>query len=90
MQIRDPTEAENDSMLDNLWYERKDGSSLDRKLHDPQFYKELIASFKKTETMEQCRVNATVFLMAARAVDAQADMVSPTFVGTAGSNGTRC
>ena len=75
--VSDSTEAENENMLDNLWYERRDGT-LDEKNHEPMFHEELPALFKKTETIKQCRTDITVFPTPAQALDAQADLVSPT------------
>ena len=48
-QIRDPNEHERANMIDNVWFESRDESTLDEKTHDAKFHKELVALFKKTE-----------------------------------------
>ena len=45
------TEAEQDSMIDNLWYENRDESTKDEKTQEPKFLKELQALFEKTEAI---------------------------------------
>ena len=64
--------------MDNLWYERRDQSTLDEETHDPKFHKELLALFKVTESIKAERINTTVFPMATVAMDAQPGMASPT------------
>ena len=77
-QISDPTEAEKEGLIDNLWFAKRDESTLDEKTHDPKLTKELAALFKKTEAIKQNRTDAMVFPVAARAIDAQKDLMSPT------------
>ena len=77
-QVNDPNEQERKNLVDNLWYERRDESTLDEKSHDPKFHKELLALFKQTETIKTERINTTVFPIAAISTDAQPGMVSPT------------
>ena len=77
-QVNDPNEQERKHLVDNLWCERKDESSLDDKTHDPKFHKELLALFKVTETIKMEPKNTTVFPIAAISTDAQPGMVSPT------------
>ena len=60
-------------MRDNIWYERRDDSTLDEKTHELQFHKELVSYFGKTEGIRQNRLNKTVFPTAAPTIDAQAD-----------------
>ena len=48
-QENDPKETEREHLVDNLWYERRDESTLDDKTHNPKFPKELLALFKVTE-----------------------------------------
>ena len=63
-QANDPNEREREHLADNLWYERRDESTLDDKTHDPKFHKELLALFKVTESIKTERTNTTVFPMA--------------------------
>ena len=77
-QVLDPNEHERENLVDNLWYERRDESTLDEKTHETKFQKELVASFKTTEAIKGDRMNTTVSPMAAVAVDAQPGMASPT------------
>ena len=77
-QVHDPNEQEREHLIDNLWYERPDESTLDEKTHDAKFHKELMALFKTTVTIKTDRMNTTVFPMAAVAMDAQPGMVSST------------
>ena len=70
-QVIDPNEQERENLVDNLWYERKDDSTLDEKTHEAKFYKELVSLFKVTETIKQNRTITTVFPIAAVALDAQ-------------------
>ena len=77
-QISDPTEAEKDSLNDNLWFAKRDESTLDEKTHDPKLTKKLAALFKKTEAIKKNRTDAMVFPVAAQAIDAQKDLMSPT------------
>ena len=69
-QLNDPNEQEREHLVDNLWYERSDKSSLDDKTHDPKFHKELLALFGVTEAIKNRRTNTIVFPMAAVATDA--------------------
>ena len=79
-QIRDPNEHESAEMIDNVWFESRDESTLDEKTQDAKFHKELVALFKKTEEIRQTRTEATVFPVATQAVDSDPNMVSPTLV----------
>ena len=79
-QIKDPNEHERTNMIDNLWFESRDESTLDEKTHDAKFHKELVALFKKTEEIKQTRTEATVFPVATQAVDSEPNMVSLTLV----------
>ena len=74
--VFDPNESERKHLIDNLWFERRDESTLDEKTHDPKFQKELPALFKETETIKAERTNTTVFPIAAIATDAKLDMAS--------------
>ena len=76
-QVNDPNEQEREHLVDNLWYERRDESTLDDKTHDPKFHKELLALFKVTESIKAEGTNTTVFLMATVAMDARPGMASP-------------
>ena len=76
--VFDPNESERKHLIDNLWFERRDESTLDEKTHDPKFHKELLALFKETETIKAERTNTTVFPIAAIATDAKLDMASLT------------
>ena len=75
-QVNDPNEQERKLLVDNLWYERRDESTLDNKTHDPKFYKELLALFRTTEAIKAERLNTTVFPIAAISTDAKPGMVS--------------
>ena len=78
-QANDPNdEREREHLVDNLWYERRDESTLDDKALNPKFHKELPALFKVTESMKTERSNTTVLPMATVAMDAQPGMASPT------------
>ena len=77
-QVNDPNENERKHLVDNLWDEWKDESTLDDKTHDPKFHKGLLALFKVTETIKMERINTTVFPIAAISTDAHSGMVSPT------------
>ena len=77
-QVNDPNEREREHLVDNLWYERRDGSTLDDKTRDPNFHKELLALFKVTESIKTERTNTIIFPMATVAMDAQPGMASPT------------
>ena len=74
--VNDPNENERKHLVDNLWYERRDESTLDDKTHDPKFHKELLALFKETEMIKAERTNTTVFPIAAIAIDAKLEMAS--------------
>ena len=77
-QVNDPIEQERENLVDNLWYERRDDSTLDEKTHEAKFHKELSALFKLTKTIKKNRTKTTVFPIAAVALDAQPGIVSPT------------
>ena len=79
-QVNDPNKREREHLVDNLWDERRDKSTLDEKTHDPKFHKELLALFKKTESIKTERTNTTVFPTATVAMDAQPGMASPTLM----------
>ena len=79
-QVIDPNEREREHLKDNLWYERRDESTLDDKTYDPKFHKELLALFKVTESIKIERTNTTVFPTATVAMDAQPGMASPTLM----------
>ena len=51
-QVNYPNEQERKHLVDILWYERRDESTLDDKTHDPKFHKVLLALFKVTETIK--------------------------------------
>ena len=90
-QVNDLTETEN--MIDNLWYECRDNSTVVEKTHEPKFYEELAAVFKETEGIQLDRWDIIVFPMTVQVVDPRADIVSPTLalleaMATRG-NGTR-
>ena len=76
--VNDPNENERKHLVVNLWYERRDESTLDDKTHDPKFHKELLALFKETEMIKAERTNTTVFPIAAIAIDAKLEMASLT------------
>ena len=76
--VFDRNESERKHLIDNLWFERWDESTLDEKTHDPKFHKELLALFKETEMIKAERTNTTVFPIAAIATDAKLDMASLT------------
>ena len=76
--VFDPNESERKHLIDNLWFERRDESTLDEKTHDPKFHKELLGLFKETEMIKAERTNTTVFLIAAIATDAKLAMASLT------------
>ena len=63
-QVNDPNEQERKHLVDNLWSERRDESTLDEKTHDPKFHKELLALFRTTEAIKADRLNTTVFPIA--------------------------
>ena len=77
-QVNDPNEQERKPLVDNLWYERRNESTLDEKTHDPKFHKELLALFRTKEAIKAERLNTTVFPTAAISTDANLEMVSPT------------
>ena len=76
--VLDPNENERKHLIDNLWFERRNESTLDEKTHEPKFHKELLALFKETEKIKTERTNTTVFPMAAISTDAKLDMASLT------------
>ena len=49
-QVNDPNEQEREHLVDNVWYERRDESTLDEITHEAKFHKELMGLFKITET----------------------------------------
>ena len=73
-QENDPYETDREHLVDNLWYQRRDESTLDDKTHNPKFPKELLALFKVTESFKTERSNTTAFPMATVAMDAQPGM----------------
>ena len=77
-QVNDPNEQERKHLVDNLWYERRDESTLDEKSHNPKYHKKLLALFRTTEAIKAKRLNTTVFPIAAVSTDAKPEMVSPT------------
>ena len=76
--VFDPNENQRKHLIDNLWFERRDESTLDEKTHEPKFHKELLALFKETEKIKTERTNTTVFPMVAISTDARLDMASLT------------
>ena len=76
--VNDPNENERKHLVDNLWYERRDESTLDDKTRDPKFHKELLPLFKETEMIKAERTNTTVFPIAVIAIDAKLEMASLT------------
>ena len=76
--VNDPNEMERKHLVDNVWYEKKDESTLDDKTHDPKFHKKILALFKATEVIKTERTNTTVFPIAAVSIDARPEMVSLT------------
>ena len=76
-QVNDPNELQRKNLVDNLWYERKDNSTLDEKTHEAMFHKELAALFKITESIKQDNETHSVPI-AAVALDAQPAIESPT------------
>ena len=77
-QVLDPNGHERENLVDNLWYELRDESTLNEKTHEAKIQKELAALFKTTEAIKGGRINTTVLPMAAVALDAQPGMASPT------------
>ena len=59
-QVNDSNEQEREYLVDNLWYERRDESTLGENIHEPKFHKELVALFKETEAIKAERMNTTV------------------------------
>ena len=47
--VSDPLERERTHLVDNLWYERRDESTLDEKTYDAKLHKELVSLCKTTE-----------------------------------------
>ena len=76
--VLEPNENERKHLIDVLWFERRDESTLDEKTHEPKFHKALLALFKETEKIKTERTNSTVFPMAAISTDAKLDMASLT------------
>ena len=76
--VNDPNEKERDRLVDNLWFEYREESTLDEKTHDPKFYKDLINLCKTTEAIKANRTNTTVFPVALVSLDAQSGLGSPT------------
>ena len=79
-QVKEPNEVKKAKMIDNLWFEKRDESTQDKKTHDAKFHKDLPALFKETEEIKQTRTYTTVLSVATLAVDSQTNMVSPTLV----------
>ena len=67
-------------MIDNIWFEKRDESTLDEKTHNAKFHKELVALFKETEEIKQTRTEVTAFPVATQAIDSKPSKVSPTLV----------
>ena len=76
--VNDPNERECVRLVDNLWYERPDNSTLDKKTHDAKFHKELVSLCKTTEGIKAERTNTTIFPKVIIAMDAQSGLGSPT------------
>ena len=76
--VNDPNERERERLVDNLWFEYRDESTLDEKTHDPKFYKDLINLCKTTEAIKANRTNTTVLPVAFVSLDAQPGLGSPT------------
>ena len=79
-QVKEPNENERMSIIDNLRFENRDGSTLDEKTHDAKFHKQLLALFKKTKEIKQTRTDVNLFPVATQAVDSKPTMVSLTLV----------
>ena len=75
---RDPNEHERANMIDNIWFEKRDESTLDEKTHNAKFHKERVGLFKKTEEIRQTRTEVTVYPVATQAIDSKPNMVSPS------------
>ena len=65
--VNDPNERERDHLVDNLWYERRNDSTLDEETHDAKFHKELMSLCKTTEGIKAERTNTTIFPIATMA-----------------------
>ena len=76
--VNDPNERERDRLVDNLWFEYRDESTLDEKTHYPKFYKDLINLCKTTEATKGNRTNTMIFPVALVSLDAQPRLRSPT------------
>ena len=76
--VNDPNENERKHLVDNLWYEKRDESTINDKTQDPKIHKELVALFKATEMIKTEKTNTTVFPIATVSIDAQPGMVSLT------------
>ena len=76
--VNDPNERERDRLVDNLWFEYRDESTLDEKTHDPKFYKNLVNLCKSTEAIKANRTNTTIFPVGFVSLDAQPGLGSPT------------
>ena len=74
-QVNGPNEQERENLMDSLWYERRDDSTLDEKLMRRNYNRNIL---KITETIKQNRTNITVVPIARVALDAQPGKVSPT------------
>ena len=76
--VNDPNESERNNLVDNLWFERRDESTVDEKTHEPKFHKELTKLMKETETVLGDRKNSSIFPMAQISLDAEPGQRSPT------------
>ena len=76
--VNDPNKRERDRLVDNLWFEYRDESTLDGKTHDPKFYKDLLYLCKTTEAIKANHTNTTIFPVAVVSLDAQPGLGSPT------------
>ena len=76
--VNDPNENERDNLVDNLWFERRDESTLDEKTHEPKFHKELTSLMKKTEMIQGDRKNSSIFPIAQVSLDAEPGLRSHT------------
>ena len=76
--VNDPNESERNNLVDNLWFERRDESTIDEKTHEPKFHKELTNLMKETETIQGDRKNSSIFPLAQISLDAEPGQRSPT------------
>ena len=76
--VNDPNESERNNLVDNLWFERRDESTIDEKTHEPKFHKELTSLMKETETIQGDRKISSIFPIAQISLDAEPGQRSPT------------